>query len=153
MIKIALSLAKDHEVFDLHIKEKISDETIPSAGPVDLVLTVTRSKQEVVVRGNFTIKLHAECSRCLEKFAYTLSSPFDSNYQVEVNMEKPEIDISEDMRQSLILALPVKPLCTEYCRGLCAQCRTNLNKNSCSCKTDIQDDRMATLKKYKFNKN
>jgi uncharacterized protein len=43
------------------------------------------------------------------------------------------IDLSEEVRQYLELAIPIQPLCKEDCAGLCSRCGTNLNKGKCSC--------------------
>jgi uncharacterized protein len=53
------------------------------------------------------------------------------------------------MREQFYLALPMKPLCSEGCKGLCAMCGTNLNKGSCDCKREWEDPRLAALKELK----
>jgi len=45
-----------------------------------------------------------------------------------------------------VLALPMKPLCGEACKGLCRHCGTNLNKSSCDCAPTWDDPRLAPLK-------
>ena len=50
------------------------------------------------------------------------------------------------MREQFYLALPMKPLCVETCRGLCPACGINLNQASCECDTAWQDPRLAGLK-------
>ena len=44
------------------------------------------------------------------------------------------------------VALPMKPLCSEACRGLCPECGTNLNRNDCGCAPKWEDPRLAELK-------
>ena len=56
------------------------------------------------------------------------------------------IDLNELLREQFYLALPMKPLCREECRGLCAQCGTNLNTGSCDCAPAWEDPRLAALK-------
>jgi uncharacterized protein len=65
------------------------------------------------------------------------------------------INITDDVRDYLILAVPMKKLCKEDCKGLCYKCGTDLNKSSCDCKQDEIDDRWSKLLelKNKFNTN
>jgi uncharacterized protein len=57
-----------------------------------------------------------------------------------------EVDLNELIREQFYLALPMKPLCTEECRGLCPQCGANLNTDTCDCATEWVDPRLAALK-------
>ena len=56
------------------------------------------------------------------------------------------IDLNELLREQFYLALPMKPLCGEACRGLCAQCGTNLNAGTCDCQPVWDDPRLSVLK-------
>jgi uncharacterized protein len=56
------------------------------------------------------------------------------------------LDIIELLREQFQLALPMKPLCTEDCRGLCPECGANLNHASCGCVPKWEDPRLAALK-------
>jgi uncharacterized protein len=56
------------------------------------------------------------------------------------------LDLIELIREQFVLALPMKPLCTDACRGLCPQCGTNLNKTQCGCAPKWEDPRLAPLK-------
>ena len=53
--------------------------------------------------------------------------------------------IIELMHEQFVLALPMKPLCSENCKGLCPSCGTNLNKASCECAPVWKDPRLAAL--------
>ena len=57
-----------------------------------------------------------------------------------------EIDLAELLREQFYLALPMKPLCAESCKGLCPQCGVNLNVETCACKPQWEDPRLAGLK-------
>jgi uncharacterized protein len=56
------------------------------------------------------------------------------------------VDLIDLMREQFVLALPMKPLCEEACKGLCAVCGTNLNKTQCDCAPKWEDPRLAPLK-------
>lgn len=59
-----------------------------------------------------------------------------------------EIDLSDSLRENVLLELPMKPLCSEDCEGLCPGCGANLNTDECQCKeeTPTVDPRLAALK-------
>ena len=57
-----------------------------------------------------------------------------------------EIDLNELLREQFYLVLPMKPLCQENCRGLCSQCGTNLNTDTCECAPVWEDPRLSVLK-------
>jgi uncharacterized protein len=59
--------------------------------------------------------------------------------------ENQEIDLSEAVRQYMLLALPMKPLCREECAGLCPSCGHNLNLGPCGCPPSDIDPRFAPL--------
>ena len=54
-----------------------------------------------------------------------------------------QIDLNELLREQFYLALPMKPLCQDGCRGLCPQCGTNLNQGACDCAPEWKDPRLA----------
>ena len=56
------------------------------------------------------------------------------------------IDISEDVRQTILLAVPLKLLCRDDCRGLCAGCGANLNTEACRCEAADTDPRWDSLR-------
>jgi uncharacterized protein len=55
------------------------------------------------------------------------------------------LDLGELMHEQFVLALPMKPLCSETCKGLCPHCGTNLNKGTCDCKPEWKDPRLSAL--------
>ena len=57
-----------------------------------------------------------------------------------------QIDLNELLREQFYLALPMKPLCFEGCKGICPQCGTNRNTAPCDCSPQWEDPRMAGLK-------
>jgi len=57
-----------------------------------------------------------------------------------------QIDLIELLREQFYLALPMKPLCREDCRGLCPQCGVNRNTGTCECEPGWEDPRLAPLK-------
>lgn len=112
------------------------------------------------VTGEIDAKLKQNCSRCLEDMITQLTVPFNEEYReidgkecgknsdLEINCFcGDEIDITELVRETLLLAEPIKPVCSEACRGLCPECGANLNINACSCNPVKTDPRLAVLEK------
>ncbi|HLD40656.1 MAG TPA: DUF177 domain-containing protein, partial [Candidatus Omnitrophota bacterium] len=57
----------------------------------------------------------------------------DFRLNIAIDKSDTSIDISEDIRQEIILEYPDKPLCEETCLGLCVNCGRNLNEGNCNC--------------------
>jgi uncharacterized protein len=60
-----------------------------------------------------------------------------------------QIDLTHLIMEQFQLALPMKALCMEACKGLCPQCGTNLNTGACDCNVKWEDPRLAALKNLK----
>ena len=132
--------------------------------PVHLDFELHKDKEKFRLVGRAQTELELPCSRCLEPFRMPVDSPFDLRYlpaaemsaddEREVQEEDLEtsyyrddqIDLNELLREQFYLALPMKPLCREDCKGLCAQCGTNLNTGTCACAARWEDPRLAPLK-------
>jgi uncharacterized protein len=155
-----------------HLRVERTDE--PSAfdvedayrivSPVHLRLALDKDRDKVRVHGLLQTVIELTCSRCLEGYPIPVDTKFDLLYLAATNepteqeqeVEQDDlgtsyyrdgaIDLSDLVREQLYLALPMKPLCQEACRGLCPQCGTNLNSDSCSCTTTWEDPRLAPLK-------
>ena len=146
--------------------EEVADEgdAYRIVAPVDLAFEINKDKDKFRLVGNVATELELPCSRCLEPFRLPIAAPFDLRYlpasAVSTDVEREvddedletsyyrndEIDLNEVLREQFYLALPMKPLCQEDCRGLCAQCGTNLNTGTCDCAPVWEDPRLAVLK-------
>lgn len=101
---------------------------------------------------------HYSCDRCLDEFDQNLSASFrlvyskqtggradDDEYRF-LEEHETEVDLSADIRESMLLVLPMKHLCNETCKGLCPHCGTNLNNETCNCQQETLDPRWEILK-------
>jgi uncharacterized protein len=68
---------------------------------------------------------------------------------IYLHPETDKIDLSEDVRDYALLALPMKKLCSENCKGLCPKCGKNLNDGPCECRDEKIDPRWEPLQKLK----
>lgn len=131
--------------------------------PVSLQATVHKDKDRFRLTGRVTTVLELVCSRCLEPFQLPVAASFDVRYlpqsanagaerEVEEDdlsdafYRDEQIDLGQLMEEQFYLALPMKPLCREDCKGLCPNCGTNLNDDQCNCQVRWEDPRLAGLK-------
>lgn len=135
--------------------------------PVDLDVTIHKDKDRFRLEGTVRTELELPCSRCLEPFRFPVDASFDQRFlpatelahedEHEVQDEDLDlsyyrddrIDLNELLREQFYLALPMKPLCDEACKGLCPQCGTNVNTGTCACAPGWDDPRLAPLKALK----
>jgi len=135
--------------------------------PVELEFDIHKDKDKFRLIGHLRTELELPCSRCLEPYQFAVDADFDQRYlpasaastdpDREVQEDDLEtsyysddqIDLGELMREQFYLALPMKPLCRDDCRGLCPQCGTNLNTGTCDCSPVWEDPRLAALKAIK----
>jgi uncharacterized protein len=134
------------------------------AAPVDLQFKVYKDKDRYRLVGRVATTLEQTCSRCLEPFRQTIDAPFDVRYlpqsenrgHAEREVEDDDlsdayyrdeqIDLRQLMEEQFYLMLPMKPLCRDACKGLCANCGANLNEGTCTCEVRWEDPRLAGLK-------
>ena len=88
------------------------------------------SDDKIYVNAEISGSFALECSRCLEKYKH----PFKFKIDVDMDFANGAIDLGEEVRQLLLLEIPMKPLCGAYCLGICKVCgRRNKQGDSCSC--------------------
>ncbi|MFH1217515.1 MAG: DUF177 domain-containing protein [Pseudomonadota bacterium] len=144
-------------------------EDMEHQGVVSAEVHLKRLGERVVVAGKISATVVFECDRCLEKYDQELDSRFNIDLELldeenvlaeerdhffhdeEMDMDflhDSEIDIVDILQQQVILALPMKKMCSEKCRGICPGCGANLNLNECECKTE-KDSPFSILSKLK----
>ena len=132
--------------------------------PVRLAFDIFKDGKQFHLVGHVQSTLTLTCGRCLEEMALPVDVPFDLLYlphqenvgegEVEVEDDdlttayyrNDQIDLGQLVVEQFLLALPMKPLCRESCRGLCPECGTNLNTATCSCVHTWTDPRLEGLK-------
>ena len=106
--------------------------------------------KELIVKGTIRMQAELECSRCTEFYSTTVEdSSFLRAYEITDGMEV--VDVTEDIRENMLLALPSYPVCSSGCKGLCTQCGKNLNEGPCACRPPIADDRWGSLDQIKLD--
>jgi uncharacterized protein len=79
-----------------------------------------------------SVPLKAHCARCTQIFSTTVT---DSGFLRDFSgiQGTEEVDVTEDIREAILLSLPHFPLCDESCKGLCPRCGKSLNGAPCGC--------------------
>jgi len=142
--------------------------------PLKTHLRAIRVRDIIEVEGNVETLVRLSCSRCLKEFEMPLATRFALAYtrqlpevtdefgeeEVELSAQETEliifhgdeIDLRDAIQEEVVLALPLRPLCKEACKGLCPQCGADLNKGDCGCKPAAFNSRFAALKNFKVEK-
>jgi uncharacterized protein len=102
------------------------------AAPVKYDLKASLVSGGVLVEGWVRTRIAGRCGRCLERFEADVTATDICHYYENVN--GPELDVTEDIREDLVLMLPANPLCGDDCLGLCPECGANRNRKSCRCR-------------------
>jgi len=127
-------------------------------------------EESVHVRGHLSAKVGMSCGRCLNEFTLPVEQDLDLFFlphQAEDAGEEEEdevqlsdrdmvigyysgkrLDLGDAVREQLLLAVPMKRVCREECKGLCPRCGTDLNAGTCSCTPDESSggSRLGSLK-------
>jgi uncharacterized protein len=141
------------------------DEEYRVVAPVALSMDVEKAGGDAVrVVGRAATRVELDCGRCLEPFEMPVDVAFDLRYVPDVHntgegereiaeddlttafYREGTIDVTELLREQFHLAMPMKPLCSTACRGLCPDCGANLNSTECGCAPKWDDPRLAPLK-------
>lgn len=139
------------------------DSEIRWGGPVDVHLRASYAGTgEVVVRGKLRGTLARECRRCLkpvrEELVNELTLVFVSGASGEDTDEgdafvfdpvRGSLDLSEAVREEMILATNPYVVCDPECRGFCPRCGKNLNEGPCDCAEEEADPRWEALRALK----
>lgn len=143
--------------------------TVPAS-----VLGLPAYRRDIALNGTLTkegeqlrLKLKAsavgdfECSRCTANFTREISADLDLQFLPPDLMRpdedsedvheydafvSPTIDITQDVRDALGIAIPMRLLCQEACKGICPTCGKNLNEGPCGCEAPEIETPWSALK-------
>lgn len=135
--------------------------------PVKLEGFVLKQGPRLIVKATIKLTLEVECSRCLTSFSLPLNVPLETYYTIgdegttdqkqseciQISSTEQSINFISQIREGIILAIPLKLLCHEKCKGLCPRCGVNLNTESCKCMAHQRDPRWARLEAWRSETN
>ncbi len=141
------------------------DLAVPLAGPLEADLEVHRIDGELRVTGEVRATVRLECSRCLRPFTLPVRGAVDAVFasraavaaEGDRELDEEDLDVqplehgAADLRgviaEQVHLAIPIKPLCSEQCRGICPHCGADLAGGPCGCAPLQGDPRWEALRK------
>ena len=151
-------------------KDQLEIDQAGLSANVDIAVSgsLTRVGDDVYLKGKVITDVVASCSRCLDTLSYPIDNDLKSHFvspdryisarEVELHAsdidtevyENQQIDLTQSVRDGILLAVPVICLCKENCKGICSQCGKNLNQGLCKCLNEsFVDSRLEALKVFK----
>ncbi len=137
---------------EFHLNAEVID-------PLGAELELVPQSDGLLIRGTIQGRISLLCDRCADPVPYALDTRFDVFESLEGQSEQEEyaerfrqgrqgleLDLAAVLWEQFVLALPVKPLCSSNCRGICPQCGANLNTEECQCARTIFDPRLEVLR-------
>lgn len=169
-MKTDLSQLRDENVSSISLKGEINMDLLDIGGrkikfinPIEYDGEIYKVDGDKIIDLKITYTYEEDCGRCLEPFVReeitTLSGELVRKTDEIIEDEEKEIiyysdeklDITDDIIDMIVLSLPMKPLCSDECKGICPQCGTNLNREKCNCVVEDTDPRFAILKDLDLN--
>lgn len=140
--------------------------------PIRYDVTAVREYDHLRVTGNVNTAVSLHCSRCLTMFDSEIRSDFtiffrrgtpdESVSEEEVELSEQdlisstysgdEIDLAHDIEEQVAMEVPLQPLCSTNCKGLCTECGTDLNQAACSCSGKPFNFKFSALKDFKVSR-
>jgi uncharacterized protein len=138
-------------------------EARPGSSGLALRGRLEKTGDDYLLRADLRGEMDTTCARCLEPARLTLDLPLavtfvpgdaddaDDEDPDVVMFQGGEIDVGDEVRDEILLAIPINPLCRETCLGLCLACGGNRNAVACGCRTETPPaGRLAALAKIKL---
>ncbi len=136
--------------------------TEPYTGRYDTNVELSKFQDQIILNSGTDIKAKMVCDRCCEEYEQVVKSEYkmvyllrgveEENESVDIvylDADADKINIEDDVRDYALLAIPMKKLCNEDCKGLCYRCGNNMNVSVCECNQNEIDDRWKPLTKLK----
>lgn len=168
---VDLTIIKDANAsFDLTLEPEqvnLDDDEVKLKKPVRVQLKIKKGIVQTDVEGVINAAVAVECARCLQPVEIFLNPSFKAAFVVAENytqareaelkaedleisiFEGDKIDLSELVREQILLDVPERVFCREDCKGLCGKCSANRNLINCKCEIEEIDPRWAALKNLK----
>lgn len=141
---------------------EFSGETFRFDRPFSGEAEIWNTGDELMVRARLSGEAEVGCGRCLTRFRLPLKVSFTELFREGEPTEEAEeeegdeytltyytgdqIDLTDSLRENVLLELPMQPICRKDCKGLCPTCGANLNDEACQCAAETAvDPRLAKL--------
>lgn len=166
-IKIRIS-GLSNGLYEYHFSVSPSEIGLESnfRQPVQVNVTLDKTARQIYLRADVATSASYVCDRCTEEFEQPLANKYNVFYhyasgdaggdvppeEVQViQTDTVHLDLSKDVREFVMLSVPLKLLCREDCKGLCPRCGANWNAAGCACTQEVKDSRWQDLEKLLKN--
>ncbi len=153
------------------LSEMIHSGEVIVTSPVRVEITAAHEFDHVRVSGRVEADIRLTCSRCCAEYDDKLGSTFELFYTkaqgpapvldeeielsetdlVSVSYKGDEINLIPEVDEQIVMELPLRPLCSGDCRGLCTACGGDLNVAECGCHREVSSLSFGALKNLKIN--
>ncbi len=139
------------------------DHDLKVCGPITGHVRMRRTNQCILVDGWVELTVELSCTRCLRDFEHVMHVPFEERFYPTVDIltglaapvaddeddifyidDHHHLNLTEAIRQNVLLEIPIVTLCQEDCAGLCSRCGYDLNLGPCACPPEV-DERFSVL--------
>ncbi|MDD2852949.1 MAG: DUF177 domain-containing protein [Desulfuromonadaceae bacterium] len=178
-MKVTVEHIKDTP-FVLHLDEAVdsfpllagmqNDNGCCITGRITGDIFATREFNTIRVAGRLVAPLELSCSRCLAEYVSSIDTSFTIFFRKETTgvscdedeielgemdlissvYSGDEIDLTHEVEEQIAMEIPLKPLCSESCKGLCHVCGIDLNSSSCACGEQPTSLAFGALKNFKI---
>ncbi|MGH9581402.1 MAG: YceD family protein [Bryobacteraceae bacterium] len=124
---------------------------------------LSQSFGEIRIDGKLSVSMDGSCDRCLGSAAFSIDKEFDLVYipsdqsageaeaidraAIEVGYyEGNGLNLDDVLREVVLLALPMRLVCSETCKGICPVCGQDRNLRDCHCQSESADERWSKLR-------
>lgn len=181
-MKIFVDQIQDNKPYSLHVEEPVESFPVLAGmqqageitfnGPILSDITIKREYDHLRANGRVTVPATLSCSRCLAGYALVIDSTFTIIFRKGLPLEEAEedeielgeqdlistsysgneIDFTHEIEEQVSMEIPLKPLCSEGCKGLCPTCGVDFNKGSCDCARENINLKFGALKDFKVSR-
>jgi uncharacterized protein len=160
LMKSPVGTSLEYEIDEENVQ---LDNDLKIIGPLTGHVRLRRINQGLLADGWANLTLEQECTRCLKQIEQQMRVPFEERFYPTLDVitgapqlpptdgedafpidDHHQIDITETIRQHVLLEIPMVILCKEDCAGLCSQCGKDLNEGACDCQPEV-DSRLSIL--------
>jgi uncharacterized protein len=152
-----LDLSELARTIGMHAVQEVDEQCRPvdvgfeCVSPIQGELKFTNTGSLLLITGEVHTDVRLECSRCVTDFIERVDASIEEEFSLDrvgdsiqaLPLEDDEIslpiitnnqlDVTELVRQNILVVLPIQPLCMQDCKGLCPTCGENLNVRQCPC--------------------
>jgi uncharacterized protein len=127
---------------------KYNSDDIGAKTDILVSFRALKSSQEFIyINGTIKGFVELECSRCLSLYKHQIEIPINA----DIEAVNEQVDVAEEVRQLLLLNMPMKPICNKDCLGICQICGKNKN-NFCNCVDSVDESVKERWKELLNNK-